>query len=218
MEKAKSAAEKRRIASSMDKLARIWGLIHAAVVSEGGDLEDIYELDNADNTAGQAAIRAFGKAIAAARRGVEQVAAGYLWRLVENCHFSNVWKDIIEKNFPPPATPVSDKLEYVVFQILEAMTRAEIIAAMDAEGLRPATLYEMLVWAARNPREGTQYWIVTLAEYFADLEGSLSFACIDPVGEGRRELSRGSIYELDDRWSVDGRFLAVRKSSEPLVA
>ncbi|MFO0705090.1 MAG: hypothetical protein U0517_03995 [Candidatus Andersenbacteria bacterium] len=222
MAKAKTAKKKSETASAIGVYAKIWIAIEAAVLAKGGTYNDLYSLSE---TKDATLINKFAELVVTSKNGAKKVAdkvvdvmAGYLQRLTVACNFSYVWDGITEARFPMPTKPVSEKLEYVVYSIKQAMNRAEIIAAMAAEGLRPATLYELLVWAAKNPLEGTQYWVVALEQYFTDSGGSLDFAYINPYGYGRRELDYGWINRLSDRWSADGRFLAVRKSSdEPLA-
>jgi hypothetical protein len=223
MAKAKTAKKKSETASAIGVYAKIWIAIEASVLAKGGTHNDLYSLSEAKDAT---VIDKIADLVVAANSKTKEVVqqvvdamAGYLERLVAACNFSFAWEGITAARFPMPPKPVSDKLEYVAFAIKQALTRAEIIAAMAAEGLRPATLYELLVWAAKNPKEGTQYWVVALEQYFRDSGGDLYFAGIGPDGDDRRELNYAWIDDLSDRWGTDDRFLAVRKSSdEPLAA
>ncbi|MFH0831093.1 MAG: hypothetical protein V1895_03475 [Parcubacteria group bacterium] len=91
---------------------------------------------------------------------------GYLSRLIVACNFWSVCEGITEAHYPPPDKPVSDKLEYVEHEISEPMNRAEIGDDMAQQDLRIASPYELLAYAAKNPKAGTKTRLIALGQYW----------------------------------------------------
>lgn len=128
---------------------------------------------------------------------------------IAEAKFDWVNENITEKNFPKPKGGTKSSREIAIFHFGKTMSSEDVIAKMDAEGYRPATIWELLAFARDNPDLQRQFPIVALGSVGV-VGGDRSVACFDRGGS-RRDLT------LDwfvGGWRGDCRFLAVRKSSE----
>lgn len=126
--------------------------------------------------------------------------------LIDKLTLDYVNPDITETNFPPQ--PISNACE--LFTIRNLMTTQEIKKVMDANGLRPANIYELVTWAEKNWNKND--WIVAFGSAWVDSTGD---RVVPMLGQG------GSDRDLNLRWGGpsrewDGscRFLAVSKFSD----
>lgn len=87
------------------------------------------------------------------------------------------------------------------------MSTEAVLNALDAEGLRPATMSELLNFGIRYPELQKQFPIVALGSVWQDPDGNrgVGYLCYD---DGQRELS---LDWVDDGWHDCYRFAAVRK-------
>jgi hypothetical protein len=130
-----------------------------------------------------------------------------LERMIEDGKYD--WKnpDITEKNFPSDAKgTVGLTIELVHFN--KVMESDEIQKKLDKQGLRPATLPELLAFGAKYPEKQRELPIVALGSVWRGWDGYRNVAYLYRYGSGR-DLRLGC---LGDGWDAYYRFAAVRKS------
>lgn len=120
--------------------------------------------------------------------------------------------DITEKHFPIPKPPVGlptkaeIKLELIHFN--KVMTSDKVLAELKKQGLRPATLPELLAFGEKYPEKQREFTIVALCSVWRSFDGGRRVPCLWGGSDWRRlSLSWG-----DDDWHDYYRFLAVRES------
>jgi len=124
-----------------------------------------------------------------------------LQTLIKNGKFNYVNTDITAKNFPAPKK--LGKVELINFK--RNISSEEAIKEMDKKGMRPANLYELLVFAEKewNGKD----WVVALGSVWRGPYGDRYVPYL--YWRDERFLSlRWYDGDWDDYW----RFLAVRKS------
>lgn len=143
--------------------------------------------------------------------GCETLNVNYAQELVEaikDCTFD--WKNdnIVEKNFPNhPHETGEVTLTVKLFHFGRDMSSDDVVKEMDKEGFRPATLRELLAYAAKNPDEQRKYPIVALGLFWRHLFGrEVPYLGIRVNG---RKLFLGW---WGEGWNGRYFFLAVRKS------
>ncbi|MEI7740910.1 MAG: hypothetical protein WCJ29_00215 [bacterium] len=133
------------------------------------------------------------------------------------------WKngDINEKNFPRKRSAKTalknifgkekekTEIEVIAVAFGETLTTKQIEDRLDALGLRPATLEELLALGAAKPDLQRKSWIVALGSDFVDSDGGRGVPCLNE-NSGRRELGLSWGFP-GSQWGPDNRFLAVRK-------
>lgn len=82
-----------------------------------------------------------------------------------------------------------------------------VIAQMDKDGFRPATVRELLAFGEKNPELQRQFPIIALRQSWVYRNGNRSVACLAGC-DTERELGLGW---YDRGWHGRCRFLAVRK-------
>lgn len=87
------------------------------------------------------------------------------------------------------------------------MSTDAVLKALDAEGLRPATMSELLALGAQYPELQRQFPIIALGSVWQDLFGSRYVGYLFSYGS-KRELNL-RYYDYD--WSDLCRFAAIRK-------
>lgn len=118
------------------------------------------------------------------------------------------WKNphIKEKNFPVKSKgKVNRVLELVHFG--KFMSTEAVLAAIDAQGYRPATIEELLAFGAKYPELQREFPIVELGSVWRDWDDDLSVAYLVRDGS-RRNLGLGRV---EDGWYGRFRFLVVGK-------
>ncbi len=70
--------------------------------------------------------------------------------------------DVVSKNFPCPKNGTKDNKNIVLFHFGKMMTSEQVIAKMDREGYRPATVHELLALGACHPDLQRQFPIIAL--------------------------------------------------------
>lgn len=92
--------------------------------------------------------------------------------------------------------------------IRETIPMDTVLKELDYQGLRPATIAELLSFGAKYPDEQRKYPIVALGSVGLDPDGGSVVAVLCKVYAGGRELK---LYYVDGGWFVNYRYLAVRK-------
>ena len=136
-----------------------------------------------------------------------------LQHLIKSLNLDWVNSDITEEHFPVQSEDNDSPKEYKVFNF-GTVSSENAIAGMEKESFRPATLRELLLWAAKN--WDRKSWIVALGSRWLNPGGDAHVPVLDRGGdECRLDLSCfGGV------WIGYCSFLGVRKSefkpSEPL--
>ncbi len=127
----------------------------------------------------------------------EMVAAGkYDW--------SN--SAISSKHFPSGGKGTSQvQIELVHFN--RTMESDEVLRELDKQGLRPATLPELLAFGATYPEKQREFPVVALGSVWRSLDGdrNVAYLCGGDSGRGLH------LDWLGVGWRADYRFAAVRK-------
>lgn len=114
--------------------------------------------------------------------------------------------DINAKNFPTEGKGTAEvDIELVHFN--RAMESNKVLKELEKQGLRPATLPELLAFGAKYPEKQREFPIVALGSVWRDFGGEGSVAGLDRDGSERYLRLRW----LGGRWIADDRFAAVRK-------
>ncbi len=182
----------------------------AAVEAVGGTARDLERLEpdkaGAAQLLGQLAQLIVGKLSAP----VVQVAWNTMlvW-IIAACQFVNgVHSDITAEHFPLRPGDLTLK-EVIAVTIPHSMSTPEVLKLLDGQGLRPATLVELLWWWLTHPAEQANCLVVALGSVWAGQS-----PCVDGDG-GYRRLHLPSL-AVD--WGSLYAFAAVRKSAAPAAA
>lgn len=118
------------------------------------------------------------------------------------------WKnsDITEKHFPVKGEG-KVKLDLELAHYAKSMSTEAVLAAIDAQGYRPATIEELLAFGAKYPELQREFPIIALGSVWRDLNGrrDVAFLC---GGGHERYLGLGRV---EGDWGGHCRFLVVRK-------
>lgn len=116
--------------------------------------------------------------------------------------------DITAKNFPITGSgKVEVSLELV--HLNKSVSTEDVLAHMEANGLRPATLVELLAFGAKYPELQREFPICALGSSWVLRDGSRYVPYL-----GRDDSKRFlNLRWFDYDWDGYGRFLAVRKVS-----
>ena len=143
--------------------------------------------------------------------GCELIAVNYGLKLVEAiAEGAFDWKndDITSKNFKNADHEKGEAtLKVKLFHFGRDMSSEDVVKEMDKDSFRPATLRELVAFAAKFPDEQRKYAIVGLGSVM-ERDGDRDVPCLDLLGHERG---------LDLSWWGGGwggyyRFLAVSKS------
>jgi hypothetical protein len=114
--------------------------------------------------------------------------------------------DINAKNFPSDRKDAAEvAIELVHFG--RSMESDEVLEELDKQGLRPATLAELLAFGVKYPEKQREFPIVALGSVWRGRNGFRSVACLCGYTDARSL----SLRWLGSLWSADFRFAAVRK-------
>ena len=114
--------------------------------------------------------------------------------------------DITDKHFPVEGSgTVEIDIELVHYG--RDMSTDAVLKDLDARGLRPAKIEELLALGATKPELQREFPIIALGSVWRNLDGSRF--CPDLFGSGSRRGLR--LYWLDNDWNEICRFAAVRK-------
>lgn len=130
-----------------------------------------------------------------------------LERMIEDGRYD--WKnsDINSKNFPVKGKgrgKVEVKIELVHFN--KAMDSDEILKELDKQGLRPATLPELLAFGTQYPEKQREFLIVALSSVWRSRKGYRGVPSLSGPSLGRSL----NLSWFGGRWFADCRFAAVR--------
>lgn len=132
--------------------------------------------------------------------------------LVKAGEFDWVNINITSTNFPNLASDKIDEQELPLFYFSKTMSSDAVIAEMDKKGCEPATIWDLLSFAKKEPDLQRKFPIVALKSVWRDSDGdrSVPFLYSDAGGRGL------SVYYLGGDWRGYYRFLARRKCQKPL--
>ena len=120
------------------------------------------------------------------------------------------WKnsDINKKNFPVKGEGTVDRILELAHYAKDMSTDA-VLAAIDAQGYRPATIEDLLAFGAKYPELQREFPIVALGSVWQNWFGNRYVAYLYRVGD-KRNLD---LYWFVHDWRALYRFLVVRKSA-----
>ena len=129
-----------------------------------------------------------------------------LERMIEDGKYDWSNNDITANNFPMEGkVNVEVTIELVHFN--RVMESDEVQKELDKQGLRPATLPELLAFAARYPDKQREFPIVALGSVWRSFGGRRDVPYLWSRSSGRGL----GLSWLDRRWSILCHFAAVRK-------
>ncbi|MEK7078409.1 MAG: hypothetical protein AAB911_02465 [Patescibacteria group bacterium] len=121
-------------------------------------------------------------------------------------HYDSVNDDITADHFPVSGEGVVEvKLELVHFD--RVMESDDVLKELDKDGLRPATLAELLAFGAKYPDIQRQFPIIALGAVWQNRRGYRSVPALWGSSIGRFL----DLHYFDDGWDGYYRFLAVLK-------
>ena len=200
------------IVSGAGLVAGIWTEIVKAVRERGGTDDDIHRLATPDgapligkfadlivsNT--KAAVNGFSILVDYTHSLAQMIAAG---------KYDSVNSDITEKNFPvakvPTGLPTKVDLKLELVHLNRTISSNDAVQELKKQGLRPATLPELLAFGATYPEEQRKYPIVTHSSVWRRWSCYRDVPCLFS-GDGGRNLG---LYSFEIDWSAGHRFLAV---------
>lgn len=116
--------------------------------------------------------------------------------------------DITEENFPAEKEEQGTKEQsFTLYHFGEDMRSDDIVAQMQKNGKRPATIRELLVFAEKYPKPQRKFLITALKSVWVDRYGHCRVLCL-VGGTSGRGLYLGC---YDGIWLGGCRFLAVGK-------
>ncbi len=135
----------------------------------------------------------------------EQAGEGYQ-NLKKNFGFDWVNGDINPETFPLEGNGLFLNLGFTFVHLNRNATSDEALAAMEREGLRPATFAELLAFSLKYPELQRQFPIVALGSS-ALIRGDRRVPYLD----GHSRVRNLRLNWVGRAWNADCRFLAVRK-------
>jgi len=127
--------------------------------------------------------------------------------LVKACKFDWANSNINSVNFPNPAGGTTGDQELALFYFSKTMSSDAVSADMDKEGYEPATIWDLLALAQKEPNLQRQFPIIAMKSVWRDSDRRRCVPCLYGGAPGRGL----SLSYLDDVWSDGCRFLARRK-------
>lgn len=162
--------------------------------------ECIYQLAQPE---GKQTLNAIAKLIVDNWQEAKNIVKISLADLVAMGNYDWVNSDIKEENFPIDE-PVNPDEETKLFYFDREMSSEEVVVEMDKKGWKPAKIWHLLFFGAKNPKLQKQFPIIALGSVWRGLVPYLRWGGIFRKRDLR--LSR-----FDSRWGGHCRFLAVRK-------
>ncbi len=114
--------------------------------------------------------------------------------------------DITPEHFPITGKGISEE-EVVLFHFDKTMTSEQVIAEMDKQGFKPASIEELLALGSSKPDLQKQFPIIALDSVWRNPNGRRCVPCLYYDGS-RRKLD---LDWFDFSWFPRYRFAAVRK-------
>lgn len=204
-------ATKSSVISGMGVAMSVVQSLVGAVRKNGGTDDDIHRLTTEDANGvwdkiaklvietGKKFGEVFTLVVNYSRSLKDSIAAGrYDW----------VNSDITEEHFPVEADEKETKEQsFTLYHFGKNMESDDVIAAMEKDGKRPATVRELLAFGEVNPELQRQFPIIALKSVWVVRLGNRRVACL-----GSDSVKRGLYLSwFDFGWSGDCRFLAVSK-------
>lgn len=128
-----------------------------------------------------------------------------LEQMIAAGHYDWVNADITSNHFPVGSGTAT--LEGRLVHYGKNMSSEAVLADLDQNGLRPATLAELLAFGAKYPELQRQFPIIELGSLWQSPGGGRDVACLDRDGR-KRSLDLGW---FGSDWHGSCRFLAFRK-------
>ena len=179
-----------------------------ALAKRGVTSEQIWEfVEKADEAALEQVAEAFAKAICgygAFRVAIDRSKS--LGAMIEEGRYDWTNSDITAAHFPVKGDGIRESDLFHVHLNCSVSTE-EALAALDARGLRPVTIEELLAFGATFPEEQRKFPIVALGSVWQLLDGRRACAYLHGGAGGRRL----HLYWLGGGWDSSCRFLAARK-------
>jgi len=127
--------------------------------------------------------------------------------LVKDGKFDWSNDNITSQNFPKPASGQKSKRKVVLFHFNKNMSSEAVIAEMDKASCEPATIWDLLGLAAKEPDLQREFPIVALKSVWRHPDGNLSVPALYCYAGGR--ILYLDCFEFG--WREDYRFLGRRK-------
>ncbi len=124
--------------------------------------------------------------------------------LVRQGRYDYANTNIRDGNFQPDQM---HQTEFFLRHFGKVMSTDAVLRALDKDGLRPATMPELLEFGIYQPEVQTYFPIVALGSAWQNRDGMLRVGCLD-CSCGQRILS---LQFFNDDWGSSHRFAAVRK-------
>lgn len=130
-----------------------------------------------------------------------------LSEMIKAGHYDYANSDITAKNFPKTEMSGKVKTNLELVHLNHSATTDEVLAHMEAQGFRPATLPELLAFGKMYPDVQREFPVVALGSSWVGLDG---YCCVAFLwdGGGKRSLY---LDWCEDGWYGFCRFLAARK-------
>lgn len=152
--------------------------------------------------------------VASVRRRVEQITGAYsitpwpagtsLADMVAAGKYDWTNGDVNDDHFPPS---VSNATEVVLIHFNRVISTKDAERELDEQGLRPATLPELLALGVSHPELQLQFPIVALGTVWSDRGGNRGVASLGQDGSERYLY----LHWFGHVWDENCRFAAVRK-------
>lgn len=141
--------------------------------------------------------------------GIYPVAVDYtktIDEMVSAGHYD--WKndDINSKNFSVSGEGVVN-VNLELIHLNKMISSEDVLAYLEKNGMRPATIAELLAFGATHPEVQREFSIICLGSSWVDSDGDRLVPCLYGGGSGRGLSLRWFV----GGWNVHCRFLAVRK-------
>jgi hypothetical protein len=183
-----------------------------AVLDMGGNDEDILRILKDKKLADEIAKQIMAERGITIPDGCEVLSVDYALKLIDAITAAAFdWKndDIVEKNFPNQAHETGEKnLQVKLYYYDKDMSSEDVVSAMDKDGFRPATLRELLAYAAKNSDEQRKPAIAGLGSVWS--RGDERFVPYFYLSGRQWKLC---LSWWSGSWGGNYRFLAVRKST-----
>lgn len=127
--------------------------------------------------------------------------------MIEAGRYDYANSDITDKHFPVEGSgTVEIDIELVHYG--RDMSTDAVLKDLDARGLRPAKIEELLALGATKPELQREFPIIALGSVWQDLHGDRDCPCLDGLGSGRGL----HLYWFGGGWGDGCRFAAVSQA------
>lgn len=200
------SAPKSTILSCMGQVFEVFKVIVAAIFNLGGSPDDeLAKVRKNSQLAKKIAemIMNFGKEVKQGELAQSYVELFNLLKELGRFDYKN--DDITPEHFPNEVLPSIDALMGAqVVHLGRSASTTDVEEHLKKLHLRPATFFELLLWAILHPEEQRKYPIIALGSSWASARGALvAFLCGYAAG---RDLDLVCVAGV---WNGDCRFLAL---------